>query len=63
MADQNQRQIILTWDLTCRQCKSNFEVPVPFGPTEEKELECPHCGSRDVGRIDASNQDAPQCSG
>jgi rRNA maturation endonuclease Nob1 len=63
MADQDKQQFILTWELTCHQCKSNFEVLVPFGPREEKALECPHCGSKDIGRIDASNQDAPQCGG
>jgi len=63
MPEHNKPQIILTWELTCHQCKSNFEVPVPFGPREERELECPHCRSKDIGRIEASTQDAPQCGG
>jgi DNA-directed RNA polymerase subunit RPC12/RpoP len=56
-------KIMVTWELTCRQCKSNFEVSAPFGPKEERELKCPHCGSKDIGRIEASSQDAPQCGG
>jgi rRNA maturation endonuclease Nob1 len=63
MDGRDQRQIILTWELTCRQCTSKFEAPVPFGPREEKELECPHCGSKDIERVEALNQDAPQCGG
>jgi rRNA maturation endonuclease Nob1 len=63
MPRKNKRAIRVTWELTCHQCKSNFEVPVPFGPREEKELECPYCGSKDIGKMEASNQDAPQCGG
>jgi rRNA maturation endonuclease Nob1 len=63
MSELDKRKIILTWELTCRQCKSNFEAPVPFGPREEKELECPHCGSKEIERVEALNQDAPQCGG
>lgn len=63
MSEPDERQIILTWELICHQCKSNFEVPVPFGPGEERELECPHCGSKDIERREALNQDAPQCGG
>jgi DNA-directed RNA polymerase subunit RPC12/RpoP len=53
----------MTWELACHQCKSNFEVPVPFGPKEEREITCPHCGSKDIGRIEALSQEAPQCGG
>jgi rRNA maturation endonuclease Nob1 len=63
MTQENEREITVTWDLACHQCKSNFEVPAPFGPRDENELECPHCGSNDIERIEASNQDAPQCGG
>jgi rRNA maturation endonuclease Nob1 len=61
--EENKREVIITWELTCHQCKSNFEVRAPFGPKEERELKCPDCGSKDIGRIEASNQDAPQCGG
>jgi DNA-directed RNA polymerase subunit RPC12/RpoP len=54
---------MVTWQLACRQCRANFEVEAPFGPKEERALKCPHCGSKDIGRIEASNQDAPQCGG
>jgi len=63
MPPKNKREIIVTWQITCRQCKSNFEVEAPFGPREERALRCPHCGSKDVERVEASNQDAPQCGG
>jgi rRNA maturation endonuclease Nob1 len=63
MPQENKREITVTWELNCHQCKSNFEVPVPFGPREERELKCPHCGSKDIERIEALSHDAPQCGG
>jgi len=63
MPQENKREVKVTWEFTCHQCKSNFEVPAPFGPKEERELKCPHCGSKDIARIEALNQDAPQCGG
>ena len=42
----------MTWQLACRQCRANFVVEVPFGPKEERELKCPDCGSKDIGRIE-----------
>jgi len=63
MPQEDKQKVIITWELTCHQCKSNFEVPVPFGPKEERELMCPHCGSKDIGRIEALKDDAPQCGG
>jgi len=63
MPQENKRQITVIWELSCRQCKSNFEVPAPFGPREERELKCPHCGSKHIERIEALSQDAPQCGG
>jgi rRNA maturation endonuclease Nob1 len=63
MPQENRREVIMTWELACHQCKSNFEVPVPFGPKEEREITCPHCGSKDIGRIEALSQEAPQCGG
>jgi len=55
--------IRLTWELTCRQCKSSFEVPVPRGPREEKELKCPQCGSEYIERIAVSTHGPPPCGG
>jgi len=63
MARKKKQEIILTWELTCRRCKSNFTVPVPSGPAEEKELKCPKCRSQQIERIEASAQGAPACSG
>jgi rRNA maturation endonuclease Nob1 len=63
MPGENEREIKLTWELTCRQCKSSFELPVPRGPREEKELKCPKCGSEYIERIEALAQDLPSCGG
>jgi DNA-directed RNA polymerase subunit RPC12/RpoP len=63
MPQENKREIIVTWELTCHQCKSKFEVPAPFGPREERELNCPRCGSKDIERMEALATDAPQCGG
>jgi DNA-directed RNA polymerase subunit RPC12/RpoP len=64
MPRKNKKEIIMTWELTCSQCKSNFEGPVPRGPREEKELKCPKCGSKYIERIEALSQGAPpQCGG
>jgi rRNA maturation endonuclease Nob1 len=63
MPQGNKREVIVTWQLTCHQCKSNFEVEAPSGPKEERALMCPLCGSRDIARVEASKQDAPQCGG
>jgi DNA-directed RNA polymerase subunit RPC12/RpoP len=56
-------QIIMTWEFTCRQCKSNFEVPVPRGPREEKELKCLKCGSKYIERIEVPIEGPPPCGG
>jgi hypothetical protein len=63
MPEKNEQEIKLTWELACRQCKASFEVPVPRGPTEEKELKCPICGSESIERIEASNPSPPPCGG
>jgi rRNA maturation endonuclease Nob1 len=63
MPQKNMQEFIMTWELTCRQCKSNFELPVPRGPREEKELKCPECGSKEIVRREALSQAAPQCGG
>jgi rRNA maturation endonuclease Nob1 len=57
------RDIRVMWDLTCRQCKVNFEVEAPFGPTQEREMKCPFCGSKEIGRRELLNEAAPQCGG
>jgi DNA-directed RNA polymerase subunit RPC12/RpoP len=63
MAQENKREVKVTWELICHQCKSNFEVEAPFGPKEERELKCPRCVRKYIGRIEALNDDAPQCGG
>ena len=39
------------WKYECHQCKNTFEMPVPSGPTEEKQRKCPSCGSADIERL------------
>jgi len=63
MPGENEQEIKLTWELTCRQCKSSFEVAVPCGPREEKELKCPKCGSEYIERIEVSTHSTPPCGG
>ena len=64
MADNKTDEITLTWQLTCRDCKQDFEVEVPRGPREEKELRCPSCKGQDLERIEAASVDAgPACGG
>jgi rRNA maturation endonuclease Nob1 len=53
----------LTWEVKCRQCLSKFEVPVPKGPRDEKELKCPRCGSKELERLDVFNFSSPHCGG
>ncbi len=50
---KTKKNIMLTWFFTCRQCKTQFEVPVPRGPREEKELKCLKCGSQKIERVEA----------
>ena len=42
---------MLKWEYLCHQCEAQFELPVPRGPKEEKERDCPRCGSRDIERL------------
>ena len=63
MPQVDKQEIMVTWELTCHQCQSNFELPAPSGPREERELECPLCGSKDIKRIEALSDSAPQCGG
>ena len=35
----------------CQQCQTIFKLPVPGGPSPEKEAKCPECGSRYVERL------------
>lgn len=63
MSKRNNLEIKITWELICRQCNSSFEVPVPRGPREEKDLKCLKCGSQNIERIEASPQGVPPCGG
>ena len=63
MAQEDEKEIVLTWEMACSGCKAGFEVEVPRGPREEKELKCPHCGSKEIVRREAFGEDAPACGG
>ena len=39
------------WEYICHQCNVFFEVPVPHGPDEAKQIKCPECGSQDIERV------------
>ena len=41
------------WQYECKDCKANFEMPVPSGPTEERNRKCPTCGSGNIERLTA----------
>jgi rRNA maturation endonuclease Nob1 len=47
------------WKYECHQCKTIFELPVPSGPTEEKQRKCPSCSSMDIARLTALALDMP----
>jgi Zn finger protein HypA/HybF involved in hydrogenase expression len=54
---------MVTWEFECRHCKSNFVTPVPRGPREERELQCPSCKSKDLKRLNAGNLQETACGG
>jgi DNA-directed RNA polymerase subunit RPC12/RpoP len=39
------------WRYSCRECKNEFTMPAPKGPSEEKERACPKCHSKNIERI------------
>lgn len=63
MNNQIKKDITIMWQMICNECKFNFEVQVPKGPTEEKLLKCPRCGSKHIQRNEPSSTVAAQCGG
>jgi|YelNatPaOPRAMG01_1025707.scaffolds.fasta_scaffold61347_2 rRNA maturation endonuclease Nob1 len=57
------KTIPLTWQMICNQCKYSFEIEIPKGPREEKQLRCPRCGSIYIQRAEASSTIPSQCGG
>ena len=47
---------MLMWKYLCHNCRTQFELPVPRGPREEKETGCPECRGRDIQRIKTFEQ-------
>ena len=39
------------WKYLCSRCKTTFELPVPSGPTEDKQRKCPTCKSMNLERL------------
>jgi rRNA maturation endonuclease Nob1 len=54
---------ILMWEYECHQCQLRFKVPVPHGPTEEKNIKCTGCGSTDITREKTYNMEMAFCGG
>jgi DNA-directed RNA polymerase subunit RPC12/RpoP len=50
---------LMSWQYSCQQCKTVFDLPVPTGPTEEKERKCPTCGSMQIERLTPLEVDLP----
>jgi DNA-directed RNA polymerase subunit RPC12/RpoP len=46
------------WIYSCGECGAKFNVPVPKGPSEEKEHACPKCRSKKIKRIDMVKSEA-----
>lgn len=57
------KDIVLTWQMNCCECKFKFEVKVPKGPSEEKALRCPQCGSKNIQRAEETSTTPAQCGG
>ena len=41
----------------CHQCQARFEGPEPNCLEDEAAIKCPQCGSKNVGRPNASGSD------
>ena len=54
---------MIMWEYECHRCKSTFKVPVPRGPSEEKQIKCPQCGSMDITRETIESMDPVFCGG
>lgn len=42
------------WEYVCHRCRSFFRVPVPRGPDEAKQINCPDCGGKNIERFNAT---------
>ena len=54
---------ILKWEFECRKCRATFEVDVPRGPKEERNIKCPMCGGNDIDRINIPDLSHTACGG
>ena len=54
---------MIMWEYECHQCKSRFKVPVPRGPTEEKQMKCIICKSMNITREKLDNMEVAFCGG
>jgi len=46
------------WQYKCRDCGSEFEMPAPKGPTEEKRRTCPECNSNSIEVVNIKKAEA-----
>jgi DNA-directed RNA polymerase subunit RPC12/RpoP len=47
------------WEYVCQQCGGRFLIKAPRGPSEEKEIRCPRCESRNVKWLATASQVCP----
>lgn len=58
-----EKNMRLRWDYHCDSCQTNFSIEVPKGPTQEKALRCPSCGSPDIVKTTVYRMNESACSG
>lgn len=58
-----EKNMRLHWDYQCDTCQTNFSVDVPKGPTQEKALRCPACGSHDIVKTTVYSMNESACPG
>ncbi|MDD5339539.1 MAG: hypothetical protein PHG35_09110 [Dehalococcoidales bacterium] len=46
------------WRYTCQECKNEFIMPAPMGPSEEEARVCPKCKSKNIKRTDIVKSEA-----
>ena len=46
------------WHYVCLACKTEFTLPVPKGPSDEKGRACPRCKSVNIERIKTVKSEA-----
>lgn len=58
-----EKNMTLRWEYQCATCQTKFSVEVPKGPTQEKSLRCPSCGSPDIVKTTVYRMNESACGG